>query len=268
MNNQKTTEMGHKDRNPNMNSKKTTEIDRRAIFSRRNLIKAGAGFLGTGAFAAAIGTHLAKPQPGLAQNTPLQLAQNNITPEEALRRLMDGNKRFVENKRQNPNQTQARITEVAESQAPFAAILGCADSRVPAEIVFDQGIGDLFVGRVAGNIATDEEIGSLEFGTKVLGSKVIMVLGHERCGAVKAAIEGGRFPGRIGTLVDGIQLAVERSARQASSGNKLENAIKANVVYQVERLKNSEVIGSLLDAEELMVVGGYYDLDTGAVSLI
>lgn len=242
------------------------KIREQAILSRRSVMKAGIGFLGTGSLTAMVGANLVKPEPASAQ-TPL-LAQNNMTPDQALEKLMDGNRRFVENKRQNPNQTHARLTEVAESQAPFAAILGCADSRVPAEIVFDQGIGDLFVCRVAGNIATDEEIGSVEYGTKVLGAKLIMVLGHERCGAVKATIEGGRFPGRISTLVDGIQLAVERSERQAGGGNKLENAVKANVVYQVERMKNSEVIGALIDSGEVKVVGCYYDLDAGTVSLV
>ncbi|MDY6785627.1 MAG: carbonic anhydrase [Cyanobacteriota bacterium] len=243
-------------------------MSRNLSFSRRTIIQAGIGFLGVGTFGAVVGAKSAAP--ARAAFTPnLLLAQNQMSPDEALEKLLEGNRRFVENKRQNPNQTQARIAEVAESQAPFAVILGCADSRVPAEIVFDQGIGDLFVSRIAGSIATDEAIGSLEYGTQVLGANVVMVLGHERCGAVKAAVEGGRLPGRIGTIIDEIQVAVERSQRQVEEGvNKLEKAVRANVIYQVERLKNSEIIGSLMDGGELIVVGGYYDLDSGLVSLV
>jgi carbonic anhydrase len=190
-----------------------------------------------------------------------------MTPDEALQVLMEGNQRFLDNKRQLPNQDFARLTEVAESQAPFAAILGCADSRVPSEIIFDQGLGDLFVCRVAGNIASSEEIGSLEFGTLVLGAKLIMVLGHERCGAVKATIEGGRLPGQIASLIDDIKVGVERAERQPGT-NKLETAIKANVLYQVEVLNQSAVLGDLVDKGQLKIVGGYYDLDEGRVTIL
>jgi carbonic anhydrase len=141
------------------------------------------------------------------------------------------------------------------------------DSRVPSEIVFDRGLGDLFVCRIAGNIASSEEIGSLEFGTMVLGAKVIVVLGHTRCGAVKATIEGGRFPGQIGRLIDGIQVGVERAERQPGT-NKLQKAIQANVLYQAEKLSKSTVIGDLIDKKQLKIVPAYYDLDTGRVNLI
>ena len=157
--------------------------NRQFNLSRRNSLKFVAGAIGTGILAARAGAELAAPQP--------VIAQNNITPDQALQMLIDGNQRFVNNMRQNPNQDFTRITQVSPSQAPFAAILGCADSRFPAEILFDQGFGDIFVCRVAGNVATPEEIGSVEFGTLVLGAKVVMVVGHENCGAVKAAIEGG-----------------------------------------------------------------------------
>ncbi|MGB7892833.1 MAG: carbonic anhydrase, partial [Microcoleus sp.] len=129
--------------------------------SRRNSLKFVAGAIGTGILAARAGTELAAPEPAIAQN--------DSTPDAALQKLMDGNKRFVDRKRQNPHQDFARITEVAQTQKPFACILGCADSRFPSEIIFDQGIGDLFVCRVAGNVVTPEEKGSLEFGTLVLG---------------------------------------------------------------------------------------------------
>ena len=162
--------------------------------NRRSLIKYGGGFIGTSFIATIMGNNLINPPIAEAQN-------KEITPDQALEKLVAGNDRFVNQKRTKRNQDQNRLTEVAQGQEPFAAILGCADSRVPAEIIFDQGLGDLFVCRVAGNIAPPEEIGSLEFGTLVLGAKVLMVMGHERCGAVKAAIKGGELPGQIGSLV-------------------------------------------------------------------
>ncbi|MBC1194001.1 carbonic anhydrase [Microcystis aeruginosa BLCCF158] len=237
--------------------------------SRRQLIRYGGGFLGTGLAATILGSQLSQTNAQTAVNSqPWLTAQNQgLNPDQALTMLMEGNQRFWERRQKSPNRDQGRLTEVAESQAPFAAILGCADSRVPAEIVFDQGLGDLFVCRVAGNLATSEEIGSLEFGTLVLGAKVIVVLGHSRCGAVKATIEGGRFPGQIGRLIDGLQVGVDRAEKQPGS-NKLERAIKSNVIYQVEKLGKSPVMGDLVDKKQLKIVGAYYDLDTGKVSLI
>jgi carbonic anhydrase len=232
--------------------------NRQFNLSRRNSLKFVAGAIGTGILAARAGAELAAPAPAMAE-TP-------TTPDAALQKLIDGNKRFVENKRQNPNQTLARVTEVAQTQKPYAAILGCADSRFPSEIIFDQGLGDLFVCRVAGNVATPEEKGSLEFGTLVLGAKVLMVVGHKRCGAVKAAIEGGELPGQIGSLTQAIKPAVETSKNQA--GDKVENAVKENVRLQIENLKKSPVISQLIQEGKLKVVGGYYDLDTGAVSMV
>jgi carbonic anhydrase len=232
--------------------------NRQFNLSRRNSLKFVAGAIGTGILAARAGAELAAPEPAIAQN--------DITPDAALQMLIDGNQRFVEKRRQNPNQDFARITEVAQTQKPFAAILGCADSRFPSEIIFDRGFGDLFVCRVAGNVVTPEEKGSLEFGTLELGVKVVMVVGHERCGAVKAAIQGGEFPGQIGSLVKSIKPAVESSKNQA--GDKVENAVKANVRLQASRLKESPVISQLIQQGKLKVVGGYYDLDTGAVQIV
>jgi carbonic anhydrase len=232
--------------------------NRQFNLSRRNSLKFVAGAIGTGILAARAGAELAAPEPAIADN--------NVSPDAALQKLIDGNKRFVERRRQNPNQTLARVTEVAQTQKPYAAILGCADSRFPSEIIFDVGIGDIFVCRVAGNVATPEEKGSLEFGTLVLGAKVLMVVGHERCGAVKAAIEGGELPGQIGSLTAAIKPAVERSKNQA--GDKVENAVKENVRLQIENLKKSPVISDLIQQGKLKVVGGYYDLDTGAVSMV
>ncbi|HEY9599207.1 MAG TPA: carbonic anhydrase [Cyanophyceae cyanobacterium] len=234
------------------------EIYQSASFSRRNVLKFGAGAIGTGVLTAGIGSELFSSKPAFAKT--------DLNPEQALQVLMDGNNRFTQRKRQSPHQDMGRLQEVAKGQNPFGAILSCADSRVPSEIVFDQGLGDLFVCRVAGNIATREEIGSLEFGTLVLGAKVIMVMGHERCGAVDATIKGAQVPGQIASLIDAIKPAVARAEGQP--GDRLENTCKANVLYQIEKLKESPVISQLIEAGNLKIVGGYYDLDTGAVSLV
>ena len=233
--------------------------------SRRNLIQYGGGFLGTSLMATVIGSQLGKSKPVVAQDIIVQ--NKDITPDQALTKLMAGNARFVAQKRTTPNQAKERLLEVAEGQAPFAALLSCADSRVPAEIVFDQGLGDLFVCRVAGNIATSEQIGSLEFGTAELGAKLIVVMGHTACGAVKATIEGGRLPGQIGSIIDNIQVGVER-ARNNPGADKLATAVKANASYQVELLKRSTLLGDLIDKKQLKIVAAYYDLNTGKIELL
>ena len=232
--------------------------NRQFNLSRRNSLKFVAGAIGTGIVAAQAGAELAAPEPAIAEN--------NILPAVALQMLIDGNARFVTRLRQDPNQDLARVTAVAETQKPFAAILGCADSRFPAEIIFDRGIGDLFVCRVAGNVATPEEKGSLEFGTLVLGAKVIMVVGHESCGAVKAAVAGSPVPGQIGSLIDAIKPAADST--RLLPGDRVENAVKANIVLQAKRVKESAVISQLILQGKLLVVGGYYDLDTGAITII
>ncbi|MBD1884749.1 carbonic anhydrase [Microcoleus vaginatus] len=232
--------------------------NRKFNLSRRNSLKFVAGAIGTGILAARAGADLAAPEPAIAQS--------DLTPDTALQKLIDGNQRFVDKKRQSPNQDLPRLLEVAIAQKPFAAILGCADSRFPSEIIFDQGLGDLFVCRVAGNVATPEEIGSLEFGTLVLGAKVLVVVGHKRCGAVDATIKGAQVPGQIGSLLDAIKPAVESSKSQG--GDKLENASKANVVFQANKLKASPVISKLIAENKLKVVGAYYDLDTGRVTIL
>jgi carbonic anhydrase len=232
----------------------------RNSISRRGLIKFGAGFLGTGSLAAALGKDLLSPRPAVAQN--------DITPDAALQLLKEGNERFVNQKRSNPNQDMARLTEVAEGQSPFAAVLSCADSRVPPELVFDRGLGDIFVVRNAGNVATPEEIGSLEFGTLVLGAKVLMVTAHERCGAVKATMKGDEVPGTIGSILESIAPAVAGLEGKQDDPASVESAAKSNVKLQIERLMASPVISELVTTGKLMVVGGYYDLDTGAVTMV
>jgi carbonic anhydrase len=247
------------------------------ILSRRNIIRLSAGAAGAGLIGACAPKNAGNadvttstPTTGQAATdqsaTPVVNPADAKTPDEALKHLVDGNQRFVDNKPLNPDQTLARVREVAETQKPFAAILGCADSRVPVEILFDQGFGNLFVCRVAGNIATPEEIGSLEFGSAVLGAKAILVLGHERCGAVDATIKGAAVPGQISSLLDAIKPAVESSKGKA--GDPLENACKANVAKQVENLMASPVLSQLVKEGKLKIAGGYYDLDTGKVTMI
>ncbi len=192
--------------------------NRQSSVSRRFLLKSGAG-IGVGTLVGWVGSSslaptLAQQLNGSAIAAEPASTNADLTPDAALQQLVDGNNRFVERKRQNPHQTPARLIEVAQGQRPFAAILGCSDSRVPTEVIFDQGFGDLFVVRVAGNIATTEEIASQEFGTLVLGAKVLLVLGHSRCGAVQAAIKGGDFPGLIESLVQSIRPAVDSSEGQ------------------------------------------------------
>lgn len=190
-----------------------------------------------------------------------------IHPDVALKRLMDGNQRFVQQKGEHPDQSRARMQEVAQAQHPFATLLSCADSRVPPEILFDEGIGDLFDIRVAGNIVTPEVLGSLEYAVELLGTPLIMVLGHERCGAVTAAVQGGSLPGHIGSFVKAIQPAISKT--EGKSDDPVDQAVIANVRYQIQRLKqNSTLLSQRLLDDKLKIVGGRYDLDTGEVTLV
>ncbi|APB33930.1 carbonic anhydrase [Gloeomargarita lithophora Alchichica-D10] len=189
-----------------------------------------------------------------------------MTPESVLSELLAGNQRFSESRPVNPHHDLLRVQQVAEHQTPSAVILGCADSRVPPEVIFDQGIGDLFVIRNAGHQATLEDIASVEYAVAVLGSKVVLVLGHERCGAVSAALAGAAVPGIIEALFFGLRPAVELARQQA--GDLVANTVRQNVGVQVKRLLVSEVIKKAVVAGELLVVGGYYGLKTGLVTLL
>jgi carbonic anhydrase len=193
-------------------------------------------------------------------------APQSLSPDAALQKLMEGNQRFAQHHPQYPDQSQARLQEVAQVQHPFVTILSCADSRVPAEIVFDQGIGDIFDVRIAGNIAIPEAIGSIEYAVVLLGTPVLMVLGHERCGAVTAAVQNEALLGDISSFVKAIKPAVERVKDQ--SGDAVENAVVANVQYQIERLKRSPLLSERLQSGKLKIVGGRYDLDTGSVTIV
>ena len=221
---------------------------------RRNLLKF-MGITGIGAFS------------GLLGNTPSVLAATNIDADNALERLVEGNLRFTHQQSEYPHQGLKRLQEVAYAQHPYATILSCADSRVPAEIVFDAGIGDLFDIRVAGNIVTPEVLGSLEYAVLQLNTPLIMVLGHERCGAITAAVKGGKLPGSIGTLVAAIQPGIDLT--EGASDESIEKAVVANVSYQINAIKrNSPLIAEQILKNKLRIVGGRYDLDLGKVEII
>ena len=192
--------------------------------------------------------------------TDLVAEVNQLSPDEALQYLYAGNARFASGKVLGPNRDLARLKEIAPKQTPFAAFLGCADSRVPIEIVFDQGFGDLFVTRIAGNVASSENIGSLEFGSLVLGAKVLFVLGHTSCGAVTATMKRDPVPGQISSLFQFIRPAVK------TAQGDLDRAIRENVRIQAQTLAEaSPVIADLVKQKKLIVAGGVYNLKSGKV---
>ena len=186
------------------------------------------------------------------------------TPQQALAALAAGNQRFVAGTPTAPNRDAARLRAVAPAQTPFAAVLACADSRVPVELLFDQGFGDIFVCRAAGNIVTPELLASLEFGTLVLGAKALVVLGHTSCGAVKATMAGDAVPGQISTLYQHIQPAVDRAP-----GKGVDEVAAENVRVQMALLRTaSPVIRQLVQEGKLAVAGGMADLATGRVAML
>jgi carbonic anhydrase len=230
--------------------------------SRRDFMRHSALALGaTGLALSAAGSATARPR-------------SVRDPAAVLAQLLEGNKRFVKGELAHPRRRPEDFAPLAEGQAPMAIIVGCADSRVSPELVFDQGVGDLFVVRVAGNIVSGAGAsvkGSIEFAVAELGARLIMVLGHEACGAVKAAIAhidaNDDLPGSIRELVDLIRPAAKYVRGQP--GDKLENATKANVKQGVERLKGLDpILSPLAKSGELKVVGAVYELRTGLVKLI
>ena len=199
---------------------------------------------------------------------PAHPEQPAVAPAEAIAKLKEGNSRYTSGNLQHPGQTAERRTELANTQHPFATIVSCSDSRVPPEIVFDQGLGDLFIVRVAGNVINDEGLGSIEYSVDHLGTRLILVLGHQSCGAVKAARETiaakGKAPGHIESLVTAIKPAVEATAK-----DDLETTVKANVKNVVQALRSSTpILKAKVDSGEIQVIGGYYSLDTGAVTFL
>jgi carbonic anhydrase len=183
----------------------------------------------------------------------------------ALQELIEGNERYSSGKCIHPNQSAKHRIKVAETPHPFAIILSCSDSRVPPEIIFDCGIGDLFVIRVAGDTLNSEITGSIEYAVEYFGTKLIVVMGHKRCGAVLAAIQGGEFKGNIKSLVYVIQPAVEKA--RGETGDIVENAVNKNIEITVEGLKlSSPILKQGVLQGNLNIIGAYYDIDNGYVT--
>ena len=203
----------------------------------------------------------------LALLFPLLSQAKPDTPDEALQRLIEGNRRFVSGSPIRPNQDEGRRVEVAESQNPFAVILGCSDSRVPPKILFDAGLGDLFVVRVAGNTLDEIILGSIEYGAGVLKAPLILVLGHSKCGAVDAALKSKSLPGHIEWLANVIRGSLVGSSCEVKSQPTC--AIKWNVGWVVQKLRQSApVLAPLVQSGKLKVVGAYYDLQSGKVEIL
>ena len=194
------------------------------------------------------------------------LAEDHAAPSvsagAALAKLKAGNARFVTHAVSAGKPTAARRAATAQTQHPFAIIVGCSDSRTPPELIFDQNIGDLFVIRTAGNLVDDFALGSIEYAVAHLGARLIVVLGHERCGAVKAAVESGSAPGHVGALVHEIRPAV--NAVRGRPGNIVENAVDENCNRVAARIRRKAELGGA--ASQVRIVKGRYDLDTGKVA--
>ena len=223
-------------------------------FGRREFLGGALSAAAVGAVTR-VGADMISPEPAHAQSA--------MTPDEALRALLAGNERFAANKLTSIEHDLTMLKDRnVDKQEPFAAVLACADSRVPVELVFDQTIGQIFVTRVAGNMVTPEIIASLEYGVAVLGVEVLLVLGHSGCGAVKAAMKADSVPGQISALYPYLRPAVEQS------GGDFNKAIAANAKIQAGLLRTSSpVLRDAIKAGKLRVESGVYDLATGKVSL-
>jgi carbonic anhydrase len=222
----------------------------RRFFLRASVAGTAAAGLGE------LGVELAAPGAAMAQST--------LSPEAALQTLMDGNRRFTEGRLTSFDDDLALLKQkTVEKQEPFAAVLSCADSRVPVELVFDQSIGHVFVVRVAGNMATSEVIASLEYGAAVLGTKAIMVLGHGNCGAVKATIDAKPVPGQISTLYRYIRPAVNQAGSNVDAVSKASAKIQATLLGE-----SSPVLADLIKQKQLTVVAAFYDVANGKVALL
>jgi carbonic anhydrase len=193
-------------------------------------------------------------------------SEKKSSPEAALDELLAGNRRFTSGRTSSHRRDLAMLQQMMEKQEPFAAVLSCADSRVPVEVVFDQTIGQLFVTRVAGNMVTPEIMASLEYAVAILGTHTILVMGHSRCGAVTAAIQATNHaqevPGQISALFPHIEPAVKLA------GPDLEPTVRANALFQAARLRESPLLAAMIEEGKLIVAAGYFDLRTGAVTLL
>jgi carbonic anhydrase len=202
------------------------------------------------------------------------LDRDKMTPQEALDILLEGNQRFLTD-REEDKDFQALIHITKDKQHPFASFLSCSDSRAPVELLFDQALGDIFSVRLAGNIASDKAIGSLEFASKYLGSKLIVVMGHTACGAVKAACDDFK-DGHIGEIINLIKPSIRhettvKSANERNSGNAefVEKINKLNVRYQIDTIiRLSDIVDDMLEAHQIGIIGGIYNIATGKVDFI
>jgi carbonic anhydrase len=196
--------------------------------------------------------------------------QRNLTPELAIQILKDGNNRFINNLKANRNLLQ-QVNETSESQHPFATILSCIDSRTSAELIFDQGLGDIFSIRIAGNILNEDILGSMEFATKVVGTKVIVVLGHTKCGAIIGACNHVEM-GNLTTLLNKIQPAIfsekqTKENRTGSNTNFVNNVTKLNVHLTIDRIRReSPIIAELENSGSIKIIGGLYNVENGQVT--
>jgi len=189
------------------------------------------------------------------------------TARRALEALLEGSRRFAAGRPEHPRRDAARRTAVAGGQHPFAAVISCSDSRVPPEIVFDQGIGDLFVVRAAGNLVDELGLASVEYAAEHLRVPLVVVLGHARCGAVQAAVAGGAAPGHLDRLVSALRPAVERA--RGSGGEIVEAAIRENIRAVVGALQSAEpILKPLVESGMVAVIGAYYDLESAAVEIV
>ena len=217
---------------------------------------------------------VAAPMIIMADKLPVTAEQQKaLTPDAVLAELMEGNKRYVAGEVSDPN-IKARVAAASTGQFPKAVILSCLDSRVPVELVFDQGIGDIFVGRVAGNIENKDQLGSMEFATKAAGSKLVMVLGHEACGAVKGACDGVGM-GNLTDLLSKIQPAVkavkgfEEGERNSKNAAFVAAVVEENVRQTVTDIrKRSEVLAQMEKDGDIKIVGAVYSLKDGSVTLL
>lgn len=234
--------------------------------TRRTFLRGGLGMAGGAVVAGSVPLGSTAPAFALPQQATPK------TPEAALKRLLAGNRRFVNGRLRHPRRDSVRRVEQAEGQTPYAIILSCADSRVGPEIIFDEGIGDLFPVRVAGNTAeTGIVIGSLEYPAVTFGCVLLMVLGHSDCGAVKAAIDvvtkGATLPGDIPDVVAPIVPAVQ-NVQNEPKDQLLDAAIDENVRLQSALLSQNEILAGLVSSGDLMIVGADYNVDTGKVEVI
>ena len=191
--------------------------------------------------------------------------QEGIKADDAIKLLVEGNKRFVSGKHKAHLDHVNRRIETAKGQHPFAIIVGCSDSRIPPEILFDQSVGHLFIIRTAGNVVDDIAIGSIEYGAEHLGAQLLVILGHSKCGAVDATMKGGEMPGHIGAIAKKIKPAVDKA--KGKPGDAWLNSVNANVDIIVEQLKdNKPMLHEMVHEGKLKVVGATYEVDTGLVS--